>query len=547
MSVYRALYRKWRPMTFDDVVGQKHISDTLRSSVASGRIAHAYLFCGTRGTGKTSTAKIFSRAVNCENPVNGEPCNECPTCKGILGGSILDVYEMDAASNRGVENIREIRDEVVYTPVGCKYKVYIIDEVHMLTAEAFNALLKTLEEPPPHVLFVLATTEPHKIPQTVLSRCQRFDFRRIGVDEISGRISKIASSEGIDITPDAAELIAELGDGSMRDAISLLDRCTGFGEDKLTTDRVSDIIGIVGTNRLFEIADAVAENNARGALLVSGEVLRIGGEAQNLLENLIEHFRCLLICKAADDTKDLLEKTEQSAQRYSEQAKGFSVERLLFSIKILGEYLSLSKWMSNPKIAVEMAMVKLCMPSYSSDNDALLARIEQLETTVANLGSGTALPSLSNDKKTVPTDELPPWDIEEDVPDKQQNVEPSQPVSQASPDVGSKWEFWPEALSEIKKESKSLFAFLYIADTVLKGDAIEIEVGSRLAYDKIATPAGIEYLSKLFSRISGQNLSVKIFIKGERPSEDEPDSNAPSIMDLAAKREMLGDKIEIVE
>lgn len=542
MSVYRALYRKWRPMTFDDVIGQKHISDTLRGSVESGRIAHAYLFCGTRGTGKTTTAKIFSRAVNCENPVGGEPCNECPTCKGILDGSILDVYEMDAASNRGVENIREIRDEVIYTPVGCKHKVYIIDEVHMLTAEAFNALLKTLEEPPPHVLFILATTEPHKIPSTVLSRCQRFDFRRIGIDDIARRIGKISEAEGIDITPDAAEIIAELGDGSMRDAISLLDRCTGFGKDKLTTDRVYDIVGIVGANRLFEIADAIAENNTRTALLRSGDVLRIGGEAQNLLENLIEHFRCLLICKATNDASELIDKTEQSALKFSEQAEKFSVERLLFSIKALGEYLAQAKWMSNPKIAVEMAMVKLCSPIYSADNDALLARIEKLETAIANIGTGT-LTKAPVAETTPSAEELPPWDMEEEEVSQKQSEDVLSEKTIA--DNGTKWEFWAEALNEIKKESKSLFAFLYIADAIQRGSNIEIEVGSQLAYNKIATPAGTEYLSKLFSRIGGQNLSAKIFIKGERPSDEE--NTQPSIMDLAAKRDIIGDKMEIVE
>ena len=276
MSGYQALYRKWRPMRFEDLVGQEHVSDTLRGAVSSGRIAHAYLFCGTRGTGKTSTAKIFSRAVNCENPTDGEPCNECPTCRGILNGTILDVYEMDAASNRGVESIREIREEVIYTPVGCKYKVYIIDEVHMLTTEAFNALLKTLEEPPAHTIFILATTDPNKIPPTVLSRCQRFDFRRIGVDDIVKRLTRITEAEKIDITPDAVELIAEIGDGSMRDAISTLDRCAAFGDEKLTTRRVGEITGIIGSEKLFDIVSAVAENNAKDALMTAGEVLNAG-------------------------------------------------------------------------------------------------------------------------------------------------------------------------------------------------------------------------------------------------------------------------------
>ena len=262
---YQALYRKWRPMTFDDVVGQNHITETLKHELASEKIGHAYLFCGTRGTGKTTTAKIFSRAVNCENPKDGEPCNVCDTCKGIIDGRIMDVYEMDAASNNGVDAIRNLREEVIYTPAGCKYKVYIIDEVHMLTIQAFNALLKTLEEPPEHALFILATTEPQKIPQTILSRCQRYDFKRIGVDDIAGRLKKVAAAEGINATEDALELIAEIGDGSMRDALSVLDRCSAFGEE-LRRENVSEIVGIVDERVLFDITEDVISNNVSGAI-----------------------------------------------------------------------------------------------------------------------------------------------------------------------------------------------------------------------------------------------------------------------------------------
>lgn len=540
MSAYQALYRKWRPMTFDDVVGQKQVSDTLRGSINSGRIAHAYLFCGTRGTGKTSTAKIFSRAVNCENPLDGEPCNQCATCKGILNGSILDVYEMDAASNSGVDNIRDIINEVIYTPVGCKYKVYIIDEVHSLSRDAFNALLKTLEEPPAHALFILATTEPHKIPQTILSRCQRFDFRRIGIDEIARRITKITDTENIDITPDAVELVAELGDGSMRDAISLLDRCASFGEEKLTTDKISDILGIVGSKRLFDITDAVAQNDTKAALCRSGEVLRTGKEPQNLLENLIEHFRCLLVSKATSDSSELLEKTANAAEQYSRQAENLSVERILYSINTLGEYLSQAKWMSNPKVAVEMAMVKLCTPSYATDVDALLARIEKLETTIANMSAGYVAPS--PEKTSSPIEDTPPWDVEE-APTPAPAAAPKAPDTTAA-SMGTDWEYWAEALNEIKKESKTLFAFLYIAKAMQDGNTIIIEVGSKVAYDRIATPGGIEYLSKLFTRINGSPLSAKIYIKGETPEAAQ--QQGPSINDLAAKKDLMGDKMDII-
>lgn len=548
MSAYQALYRKWRPMKFEDVVGQKQVSDTLRGAIAGGRVAHAYLFCGTRGTGKTSTAKIFSRAVNCESPIDGEPCNECPSCKGVLNGSILDVYEMDAASNRGVENIREIRDEVMYTPAGCRYKVYIIDEVHMLTPEAFNALLKTLEEPPSHAIFILATTEPHKIPATVLSRCQRFDFRRIGIDDIARRITKITEAEGIDITPDGAELVAELGDGSMRDAISILDRCAAFGE-QLTTARIADIMGIVGNEKLFEIADAVSEDNSKTALVSADEVLKAGGEPQTLLENLVNHFRSLLVCKATDKPAELLEKTEHAAEKYAEQAKKFSVERILYSIKILGEYLAQAKWMSNPKIAVEMAAVKLCTPSYSTDTDALLARIEKLETLVAGLQHGAV--AVSPKPTEAPSvvkaeEELPPWDVSEEEKAPVKAVEPEPENKREEPKAeATSWEFWTEALAEMKKESKTLFAFLSIAKAEKAGSDIEIEVGSKMTYDKIATPGGIDYLSKLFSRIGGEPLGVKVYIKGEKPEREE---KAPglSMKDLIAKKDIFGDVMEIV-
>ncbi len=571
MSVYQALYRKWRPMRFSDISGQNQVSDTLKTAVANGRTSHAYLFCGTRGTGKTSTAKIFSRAVNCENPIDGEPCNECPTCKGILDGSILDVYEMDAASNRGVENIREIRDEVIYTPVGCKYKVYIIDEVHMLTAEAFNALLKTLEEPPSHTIFILATTEPHKIPATILSRCQRFDFKRISVDDIAHRISDITSAEGIDITPDAVETIAELGDGSMRDAISILDRCSAFGSEKLTSDRISDIMGVVGTTKLFEICDAVAENNAKLAVKLTDDVLREGKEAQNLIENLIDHYRILLVCKATDKPAELIEKTEITAEKFVAQAEKYGVERILYSIKTLGEYLSQAKWLTKPKLAVTQAVVRLSNPAYSSETEALLARIEKLEAKVMDLSLGNLSAESISDKKTAdnteyikPTDEatssdaLPPWDISDGktkaVASKGETsleVE-SKPVKKAvSAEVDAKdansWELWKEALGEIKKESKLLYAFLYNGNAIKNGNVIEIEVEGKLAYERISTEDGIKYLSKMFSRVAEEPLTARVYIKSERQKIEKTEEKIGySIQDIANKKDEFGDKIDII-
>ena len=552
---YQALYRKWRPMTFADVVGQKHVSDTLKNGIAAGRINHAYLFCGTRGTGKTSTAKIFSRAVNCENPQDGEPCNQCPTCRGILDGSILDVYEMDAASNRGVENIREIRDEVIYTPAGCTYKVYIIDEVHMLTAEAFNALLKTLEEPPAHALFILATTEPHKIPATVLSRCQRFDFRRIGVDEIAGRLTKIAEAEGIPATPDALELVAELGDGSMRDALSILDQCAAFGLEKLTYAQVTEIVGVADPKVLFEVGAAIAKGDTQMALLCADDFFRQGKEVQNFLEELTLHFRSLLICKATEEPEQLLERNADTTRKYREQSESFSVEQILYMIQVLGEAISQAKWMSTPQLAAEMALVKLCSPEYSTENAALLARIEKLERRLAQ---GTIVPAAPSETtatvpKTAELEEAPPWD----APAGHKKAEPVAPVSDtieskperdlaAAADEGHLWEYWADALQEIKKESKALFAFLYHAKAVASGETIELELSNQAAYDRIAKPEGISYLAKLFSRVCGRQVQVKAFLEGQRKTEAN-EGNAVSILDLAEKKEMFGDKLTIVK
>lgn len=540
---YQALYRKWRPMKFEDVVGQNHVSDTLKNGIATGRIAHAYLFCGTRGTGKTSTAKIFSRAVNCENPQNGEPCNECPTCRGILDGSILDVYEMDAASNRGVENIRDIRDEVIYTPAGCKYKVYIIDEVHMLTAEAFNALLKTLEEPPPHALFILATTEPHKIPATVLSRCQRYDFRRIGTEDIAGRLAKVASGEGIGATPDALELIAELGDGSMRDALSLLDQCAAFGYEELDTRLVTEIVGIADPKTLFCIADAIAEGDVKQALLATDDFLRRGKEVQNFLEELTGHFRSLLICKSADDVAELLEKTEEGAKAYQIQAERFSVGQILYAVEVLSEALAQAKWMATPQIAAEVAMVKLCKPEHRSEPSALLARIEKLERRIAQ-GISTAASALRTEVA-----DAPPWKAEDaDSMPTTPETEPKAEAKDSEPS-GEYWELWADALQEVKAESKLLYAFMSNAKAYLDDGVVEMELSNQVAYDRIATPKGLEYLSNLFTRIGGKPLRAAAYLEGEREKKKAEAKTEPkaSIFDLAKKKDLLGETLNIIE
>jgi DNA polymerase-3 subunit gamma/tau len=524
---YQALYRKWRPLTFGDVVGQEHVSETLKNSIADGRVAHAYLFCGTRGTGKTSTAKIFSRAVNCENSKDGNPCNECETCKGILDGSILDVYEMDAASNSGVDSIREIREEVIYAPSNSKYKVYIIDEAHMLTTEAFNALLKTLEEPPEHIIFILATTEAHKIPATILSRCQRFDFRRIGVLDIERRLKKIVKEENIGITQDALELVAELADGSMRDGLSILDQCAAYAKDELKYDDIVDIIGIADKRILFPIVDCIAEYNVSGALSDVDEFLKKGKESANFLEEMIFHFRALMLCKSVASPGEILEKSDELVLKYKNQAEMFSLDRITYGIQLLGEYLLQAKKLLAPEIAVEMAIVKLCSKENTKDREELELRISTLEKELEKIklnGVATRKKAMTSDAEKLS----------------------SQPVkaAEAHIDEGKLWPKWREALAVIKQESKSLYMYLFNAKALFYGDEIELVIISDMAFEKINTAEGKSYLAKLFSSIQGSE--VKVTVSGKEGPKSR-DNDAASILDIAQKKDLLGDKMTIVE
>ena len=542
---YQALYRKWRPMTFDDVVGQNHITETLKHELASEKIGHAYLFCGTRGTGKTTTAKIFSRAVNCENPKDGEHCNVCDTCKGIIDGRIMDVYEMDAASNNGVDAIRNLREEEIYTPAGCKYKVYIIDEVHMLTIQAFNALLKTLEEPPEHALFILATTEPQKIPQTILSRCQRYDFKRIGVDDIAGRLKKVAAAEGINATEDALELIAEIGDGSMRDALSVLDRCSAFGEE-LRRENVSEIVGIVDERVLFDITEDVISNNVSGAIAKLDGLLNMGKDVLTFFEDYIEHLRSVLLCNECEKPEKVLEKSPEAIEKYKSQAEKLTATQLIYGITVLNEYHGRAKSMAIPRIAAEVALIKFCKPKYSSEVDALNARIEKLEQLVGRGAAAVQLPEIKSeavhhDKNP----DAPPWNVQSENKDIDSSQKKEEPKSATSTEINNMaWDMWPEALEAIKQSSKRLYMYLYKAEVTLNGDTVDIEVGLKSAYDSVATANGIDYLSELFSKVAGTNLRARVFMKGEHSKKEQSGSQA-SIMDIVNKKEQFGDIIKV--
>ena len=377
---YTALYRKWRPRVFGDVKGQDHIVTTLQNQIRSERIGHAYLFCGTRGTGKTSVAKIFARAVNCEHPVDGSPCGECPSCRQIQAGTSLNVVEIDAASNNGVENIREIRDQVQYPPTEGKYRVYIIDEVHMLSTGAFNALLKTLEEPPSYVIFILATTEVHKIPITVLSRCQRYDFRRITVDTIADRLKELTDAEGMAVEDRALRYVAKAGDGSMRDALSLLDQCAAFhyGET-LTYENVLDVLGAVD-NRVFrELFGALRNGQTKECILKLEEMVIQGRELSQFVADFIWFLRNLLILKTADEAEELLDMSEDNLKQLREDAALADENVLMRYIRVFSEVLNQIRFAAQKRILVELAFIRLTKPEMEQSMDAVLERLERLE------------------------------------------------------------------------------------------------------------------------------------------------------------------------
>lgn len=410
--MYQALYRKYRPKTFDDVVGQEHITETLKKQVETGRLSHAYLFIGTRGTGKTTCAKILAKAVNCEHPVNGNPCNRCAACRGIDDGSVLDVVELDAASNNGVDNVRALRDEAVFSPASVRKRVYIVDEVHMLSNSAFNALLKILEEPPEHLMFILATTELHKVPATILSRCQRHSFKRIPVDTITARLNFVAQQEHLDLQPDAAALLARMADGGMRDALTLLDQCCG--NECISTDAVISAIGLAGNLRTAQLLRSVAVGDTAGALEQFRDLWQDGKDPSALLDELSMLQRDLLMQAVAPRGGRELLSGAYDPVTLDELSGAFSSAQLLANLQSIQQTLGAMASQPNPRIAAELCLIRLCRPELCDDVPTLCARMDKLEQTVysgaipAPRASAPA-PKAKPEPKPV-FDDVPPWE-----------------------------------------------------------------------------------------------------------------------------------------
>ena len=526
--MYQALYRKWRPKTFDDVIGQSHITETLKRQVESGRLSHAYLFVGTRGTGKTSCAKILSRAVNCEHPVNGNPCNKCAACTGIENGTVLDVVELDAASNNGVDNVRALRDEAVYSPSSVKKRIYIVDEVHMMSNSAFNALLKILEEPPEHLMFILATTELHKVPATIVSRCQRFSFKRILPEDMKNHLLRIAEAEGIDLTPDGAELLARLSDGAVRDALSLLDQCGRDGT--INSDFIISTIGIAGAAETAKLLSFIKSGDISAALETVDRFYKNGKDMAAVIDELTSLFRDMLIYKMSPASPGSLFSGMFSREAITELSKGVSPEKIMWWLSAAKAAVQDLKTFSTSRLAVEMCILKLTNPELGGDYAALSSRINDIEErlnsgnfTIGTAPEQTTPSSPTSETPVISEDDAPPWD-EEPVPAgpakaksqrSQANRETAEtqkapPAPPPAADVNS----WDSILKLAQGEiDPPIFFFLSDKAEVaaeVSGTTLTVYMGNDFTASVANTPETLEALNAAAEKVLGRQVNVKI-------------------------------------
>lgn len=512
--MHKALYRVYRPKNFNDIVGQEHIVRTLKNQIESQNIGHAYLFCGTRGTGKTSTAKIFSRAVNCTNLHDDEPCNECESCRDILEDKTMDVIEIDAASNNSVDDIRELRENVKYSPSKSKYKVYIIDEAHMLSPGAFNALLKTLEEPPSYVIFILATTESHKIPATILSRCQRFDFKRVTVKDISSRMKYICEKEGIEADEKALNLIARNSQGALRDALSILDQCISFEGHTITYNDVIELLGSVNIEQLFELADSIIKENTKKSLQILNDFIIWGKDVRNLVNDLIDHFRNLMVCKISNDLDDIISLPEETIDLLKQQASTIDTNNLIRILNILSETQDSMKVSSNPRVLMEVTMMKIAQPMFDESKEALIKRIENLEKKIE---SGDIKVNHISTAKSVDN-----FNENGEAEDNSQEIQQEDNIEYEnlkSDDVKLIQKSWKNILQKMKEDKEQVTrALLQDVDSFnVSEDTLYIIFTDNYSFAKsrLDSPKTIEYVEKVIKEVLNRNFNVKIALKSQ--------------------------------
>lgn len=539
--MYQAFYRKYRPKCFADVYGQDHVVSTLKNELSENKISHAYLFTGSRGTGKTTCAKILAKAVNCENMQDGEPCNRCEICKGMDNGTIYDIVEIDAASNNGVDNIRDLREEANYTPSRGKYRVYIIDEVHMLSIGAFNALLKILEEPPAHVIFILATTEVHKIPATILSRCQRFDFKRIQPETMAVRLKQVAGLENLTITDDAAVLIARIADGALRDGLSILDQCSSRSSN-IDSDLVSQVAGLAGREALYSLADCISSQNSSKAVELIAQLYENSYDMERLCVEMINHFRNYLVVKTVKNNRELIVCTDNEYESLVKSAKNFTLEKIIFSLDLFQTTLTKIKGGANSRIEMEMTFIKLCQPKLEQSMEAVLDRIGALERAVKNgvkLQTPVQTEVKQQEKVTAAVDIKPETKQEEAVVISQPKTQPQQKnetpqaaqleVSQEKPvtpaastnetaveqqaNVSSgiePFEQWEDFLDIIHKTDIGLYGVLRSAEAHLQNGYFVIDSTNPTVKEFIKIPTHLKAIKQAVFDLTGQSYKVGV-------------------------------------
>ena len=534
--MYQVLYRKWRPQTFSDVAGQPAITTALKNELRSGRLAHAYLFTGSRGTGKTSCAKILAKAVNCLDLRDGDPCNECAACRGIDDGSILDVVEIDAASNNGVDSIRDLREEVNFTPSVVKYRVYIIDEVHMLSTGAFNALLKTLEEPPSHVIFVLATTEVHKLPSTILSRCQRFDFSRIAPDDIAARIQYVAQREAFTVTDEAALLIARLADGGMRDALSLLDQCVSRSRD-VTAEVVTAATGMAGRDHLFALSASVRTGSGGEALNLIGRLHAASLDMERLCSELIDFYRSLMIIKSVPEPEELIVAPPAELDRLREEAAQYELPTILHCLQALQETLERLRFGSSRRVEMEMALLRLCSPELDMSAAALARRIKTLEDRLRAAASPLAAPADREAPVPPPdaasTEPEPPRSPAEQAPappappdrtpeESSDRPDDRPPRPEAATPAETPFTGWPDVLESLASACPPLYGVLIGSTASIRGEYLLIETDNELFRTLVGRDGNRALLAEAVRGATGRSYRIGIKKKTTAPAADDP-------------------------
>ncbi len=558
--MYQVLYRKWRPQVFADVAGQPQVTVTLKNELTAGRIAHAYLFTGSRGTGKTTCAKILAKAVNCLHPVDGDPCGECEICQGIDNGSVMDIVEIDAASNNGVENIRTLREEANFTPAMAKYRVYIIDEVHMLSTGAFNALLKTLEEPPAHVIFILATTEVHKLPATILSRCQRFDFRRIDPESVLERLTYVAEQEGARLDPEAGLLIARLSDGALRDALSLLDQCLGRSR-QVTAEIVNQTAGLVGKDHLFTLADAVRERDSSKALEVINELYNASKDMARLCEELSSHFRSLMLIKTMKNARPLIAATDGEFDRLTQAALAMPLPEILHCLDSMQGALERMYRGGDRRTEMEMAMIKLCAPELDSSMDALLRRISALERGAVSRAADTAaiqkIPQAAEPARAgaqsppsaVPEPASPRSDVTSSPRPQSAAVgeAPPAPPQESRSSAASMEEIqanaqrlaaWPEILQVLRGYSQAIASAFTGSSAFVSGDYVLIDAKD-MAFELLRRSSQRDKMRDAIQQVTGRVYKLGPYKKKEEQEKSDP------LSELAGLAEDAG--IEVIK